>query len=131
MKTIPPIFPKEEMPEFIFMCNRGEFFVKSEKIEQTPVLEEISPTSEISEEMDQSLKGYKGVVHDKLVGILPPMRGIQHHGTFILHCFEDLFMRKKSANNGSPKFLKFVSPTISTWCNMFSKVCQISSPIVL
>ena len=65
--------------------------------------------------MDQSLKEYKGVVHDKLVAILPLMRGIQHHDTFILHYFKDPFIRKKSAKDESLKFLKFVSPAISTW----------------
>ena len=65
--------------------------------------------------MDQLLKEYKGVVHDKLVAILPPMRGIQYHDTFILHYFEDPFIRKKRAKDESPKFLKFVSPAISTW----------------
>ena len=80
-----------------------------------PCLEEISPTAEIFEEMDQSLEEYKGVVNDKFVNILPPMRGIQHHGIFILHCFIDPFMWKKSAKDESPKFPKFISPTVSTW----------------
>jgi len=56
-QPIPPIpGTREEKSEFISICNRGEFFVESEEIEQTLVLEEISPAVEISEEMDQSLK---------------------------------------------------------------------------
>jgi len=54
-------------------------------------------------------------VHDKLLEILPPMRDIQHHGTSILHAFEDPFMRRESARDESFKFFKFVLPTISTW----------------
>jgi len=43
------------------------------------------------------------------------MRGIQHHGTFIHHGFEDSFMREESARDERFKFLKFMSPTIGMW----------------
>ena len=75
--------------------------MESEEIEKTLVLEKISPTAEISEEMDQSMEEYKGVIHDKLVNILPPMRGFQHHGTFIFVISKIPFMRKKSAKDES------------------------------
>ena len=58
------------------------------------------------------MEGCNEVVHDKPVELLLPMRDIQHHGTFILHDFEDLFMQKESARDERFKFFKFMSPTI-------------------
>jgi len=67
--------------------------VESSEIEQSLSLEEVSPTAEISEEIDQSLEECNGVVHDKLLKILPLMRNIQqHHDTFILHDFKVPFL---------------------------------------
>jgi len=43
------------------------------------------------------------------------MKGIQHHGAYILRGFNDPFMRKEGDANESFKFFKFISPTISTW----------------
>jgi len=62
-----------------------------------------------------TLEESEGVVHDKRLEILPPMRGIQHHGTFIHHDFEDAFMREKSVENEKFKFFKFMSSTIGMW----------------
>jgi len=38
-----------------------------------------------------------------------------HHGTVILHDFEDPFLLKKSAKDDSFKFFEFISLIISTW----------------
>jgi len=94
-------------------------------------LEKVFPTVEIHEKVESSLEESKWVVHDKLLEILPPMRDIQHYGIFILHDFEDLFMRKKSTidesfNSSSSYHLLSVSVH-----NMFCKICQVSSPIIL
>ena len=84
-------------------------------IEQSFALEEISPIAKIFEETDQSLEGYNGVAHDKLLEILPPMKDNLHHGTFILYSSKDPFLPKKSAKDDNSKFFKSISPTISTW----------------
>ena len=97
------------------ICNQGEFLMEPKDIKQRIALEEVSPTSEISEEKDQSLKWCNRIAHDKLLEMLPPMKDNQYHGTFILHDFEDPFLRKKSVKDDSSKFFKFISPTISTW----------------
>ena len=54
----------------------------------------------------------EGVGHDKRLEILPVMRGIQHHDTFIHHDFEDPFMQEKSDRDLWFKIFKFLSPTI-------------------
>ena len=46
--------------------------MESDEIEKKSSLEEISPTAQIPEEINQSLEEYKGAVHDKLVDILAP-----------------------------------------------------------
>ena len=57
IKLAPPILgPKEEKLNFIFICNRGEFFVESREKEQSLALEEVSPTIKISEAIDQSFE---------------------------------------------------------------------------
>ena len=40
------------------------------------IKEEVSPTVKIFKEIDQSLKESKGVMHDKILKILQPMRDI-------------------------------------------------------
>jgi len=57
--TLPIPSPKEEKPKFIPICNRGEFFVELKKIKQSLTLEEVSPTTEISEKIEPSLEEYK------------------------------------------------------------------------
>ena len=61
MKPIPPAPKptKEEEPKFISICNRDESSVKSKETKQSFALvvkEEVSLTTEISEEIDQSLE---------------------------------------------------------------------------
>ena len=89
--------------------------MESKKIKQSLTLEEVSPTAKIFEKLEPSLKKYKRVVHDKFLEILPPTRDIQRHSTFILHGFEDPFMRKASARDENFIFFKFLLLTISTW----------------
>ena len=89
--------------------------MESKEIKQMLTLEEVSSTVEIPEKIEPSLKEYKRDVYDKLLETLPPMRDIQHHGTFIFHDFEDPFMWKESVRDESFKFCKFVLPTISMW----------------
>jgi len=102
MKPIPPIQEptEEEKAKFISICNQGEFIMESEETKQNLTLvdkEEVSPTAEVLDEIGQSLEAYKGVVYDKILEILPSMKDHQHHGTFILHNFEDTFIQKESA----------------------------------
>jgi len=66
--------------------------VESKEIKQSLPLEEVSPTIEIPEKTDQSLEESKRVMHNKFLETLPPMKDIQHHGTLILHDFEDSFL---------------------------------------
>ena len=96
MKPIPTILsPKEEKPNFMPICNESEFFMELKDIKQNIALEEVSPTAEIFLEIDQSLEEFKGVLHDKLLKILPPMKDIQHHSTLILHGFEDCSCKRR------------------------------------
>ena len=117
--VIKPISPipsrKEEKLKFMPICHRGEFFVESREIEQSLALEKVSPTVEISKEIDQSLEECNEVVHDNLLDILPSMKDLQHLDMFILHDFEDHFLQKESTRDEIFKFFDFVSPTISTW----------------
>jgi len=115
MQPIPPILSsKEEKQTFIPIWNQGEFFVKPRKIKQSIALEEVSPTTEISEKIEPSLEEFKEV-HDKLTEGLPPMRDIQYQGTSIRHDFEDPFLRKENTRDESFQLFKFISPTIGTW----------------
>ena len=128
---MPPIpSSKEEKPTFLLVCNQGELFMEPKEVEQGIALEEGSPTTEISEEVDKSLDECKEVGHDKLFEVSPPVKDILYHGTSILHGFDDSFMRKESARDESFNFFKFISLIISM-CNVFPKICQISTPIVL
>ena len=89
---------KEEEPKFISICNRGESSVDSKETKQGLTLlvkEEVTPHAEIHEKMKPLLREFKEIVHDKLLEELLSMRDIQHHGTSILHSFEDPFMRKE------------------------------------
>jgi len=97
MKPMPPIqeFTEEEKSKFIPMCNQDEFFVESTEIKQSLILEEVSPTVEIPEEVDKPLEEYKEVGQDKLFEFLPPTKDNQHHATFILHHFEDPFLHNE------------------------------------
>jgi len=116
MKPMPLIpSPKEEKSNFMSICNQGEFFIEPKDIKQGIALKEVSLTAEIFEEKDQSLEECNRVVHDKLLKILPPMRDNQYHDTFILHGFEDPFLRKKSVKDDSSKLFEFISFIISTW----------------
>ena len=83
--------------------------------EQSQALEKVSQATKISEEIDQLLEERNGVVHDKLSKILLPMKDIQHHGTFIIHGFENSFLQKESARDENFKFFEFVSSRLSTW----------------
>jgi len=47
-----------------------------------------------------------------------------HHGTIILHDFEDPFMRKESARDESFNFFKFISSTINTGARCSSKYAK-------
>ena len=77
--------------------------------------DEVTPSTEIHERVEPTLEESEGVGHDKYLEILPLMRGIQHHGTFIHHGFEDPFMREESARDERFKFFKFMLPTIGMW----------------
>ena len=92
--------------------NQGEFFVKPKEVEQGIILEEVSITTEIPEEVDKSLEECNGVVQGKLLKILPPINDNQYHGTFILHDFEDSFLREENTQDESLQFFKFISPTL-------------------
>ena len=120
---------KEKKPQLVPICNQGEFFVEPKEINQSVVLEEVSIIAEILEEVNK-LQECKGVGINKFE-VLLSMEDNHHHDTIILHNFEDPFLRKKSANDDSSNFFEFISPTISTWCNMFCKECRNSSPLVL
>jgi len=97
------------------VCNQGEFFAEPKEVELGIILEEVSTTAEVPKEVDKSLEEYKGVKHDKLFEVLPPVEDIPDHGKVILYGFEDPFLRKKSDKDDSFNFFKFISPTISTW----------------
>ena len=105
--------------------------MESKEIKQSFSLEEVSPTAEISEEIDQSLEEYKRVVLDKLVDISLPMRDIQHRGTLffmiskILSCGRRVSKMKVLNSSSSYHLLSACGR------NVFYKVCQISSPIIL
>ena len=98
---MPPIpSSKEEKQTFMPICNQNEFFMESKKIKQSLALEEVSTIAEIPEEVEKSQKECKGVGYDKLE-VLPSMEDNQHHGTFILHDFEDPFLHNKFAQDYS------------------------------
>ena len=48
--------------------------MESMEVKQSLILEEVSPTIEIPEEVDKSLEEYKGVGQDELFEVLPPMK---------------------------------------------------------
>jgi len=79
------------------------------------VVKEVAPSIEVPEKMKPMLKEFKRIIHAELPEGLSPMRDIQHHGAFILHGFEDPFMRKESVRDENFKFFKFISPYFSTW----------------
>ena len=100
MKPMPTISNlKVEKPNFMPICNQGEFFVEPKNIKQGIALEEVPSTVEIPEEIDLSLEGSKGIVHDKRLETLAPMEDIPHHGTVILHVFNDPFQHNKYAQD--------------------------------
>ena len=76
---------------------------------------EVAPSTEIHERVELALEEFKGVGHDKCLEILPPMRGIQHHDTFVHHDFKDPFVWEESARHERFKFFKFMLPTIGIW----------------
>ena len=61
------------------VCNQGEFFMEPKEVEHNIILEEVSTTDEIPEEVDTSREEWKGVGHDKVLEILPPMKDNPHH----------------------------------------------------
>jgi len=79
------------------------------------VKEELTLPAEIHEKVGPSLEDFDEVEHDKLLKILPPIKDNQHHGTSILHGFEDPFMQMESARDENFNFFKFISLTISMW----------------
>ena len=87
--------------------------MESKEVEQGIALDEVSPTAEIPKEVDKSLDDCKEVGHDELFEISSAVEGIPHHGTSILHSFEDLFMQKESARDENFNFFNFISPAIS------------------
>ena len=99
----------------MLVCNQVEFFIEPKEVEQGITLEEVSPTIKIPKKVDKSLDEGKEVKHDKLFEVSPFEEDIPHHGTSILHGFENPFMRKESARDESFNFFKFILPTISTW----------------
>jgi len=60
---MPPIQEsiEEEKPNFMSICNKGEFFVESTEVKHSLVLEEVSLTVESPNEVDKPLEEYKGV----------------------------------------------------------------------
>ena len=74
MPTIPS--RKKEKQNFMPISNQDESFVEPKDIKQGITLKEVSPTIKISEEIYQSLEEFKGVVHDKLLKTLPPVKDI-------------------------------------------------------
>ena len=62
---------------------------------------EVIPSAEIHERAEPALEESEGVGHDERLEILPPMKDNQHHGTFILHNFEDLFLHNEFAQDYS------------------------------
>jgi len=83
MKPIPPIpNSKEEKLQLLPIRNQGEFFVEPKEIKQGVVLEEVSTTAEIFEEVDESQEECKGVGINKFE-VLPSMKDNHHHCTII------------------------------------------------
>ena len=116
MKSMSPIpSSKEEKPQLVLVCNQGEFFVEPKEIKQGVTLEEVSTTIEIPKKVDKSLDKCQEVGHDELFEKSPPVEDIPYHGAYILHGFEDPFVRKESDRDESFNFFMFISPTISTW----------------
>ena len=71
MRPIPPTSKsiKEKESKFIFICNRGEFLVKSKETKKRfslVIKEEVTLPPEIPEKMRPLLEEFKGVVHDEL-----------------------------------------------------------------
>jgi len=110
--------------------NQGEFFVDPKEVEQDIALE-VSPTTEIPKEVDKSLDECKKVGHDKLFEVSPPMEDIPHHGTSIRHSLENPFMQRVLEMKSLIFFLSSYHLLSARGRNVFPKICQISSPIVL
>jgi len=115
-QSVPPIpSSKKEKPQLVLICNQGEFFVKPKEVEHGIVLEGVSPTVKVPEEIDKLPDEDKGVGHDNLLDVLPPMEDNRHLGTFIFYNFKDPFLQEENARDESFQFFKFISPTIGTW----------------
>ena len=88
MKPIPPPLKptKEEKPNFISICNRGEFLVESKETKQrfALVVKEVNPAIEVPEKMKPMLEEFQRIVHNELPDELLPIRDIQHHIDLIL-----------------------------------------------
>ena len=129
MKPIPPIpNSKEEKLQLLPIRNQGEFFVEPKEIKQGVTVEEVLTTNEIPEEVDKSQEERKGVGINKLE-VLPFMEDNHHHGTIIFQDLTILSCRRimlTVLNSSSSYHLLSARGR-----NVFPKVCQISSPIVL
>ena len=78
-----PLAPKptkEEKPQFISICNWGEFLVETKETKQKValVVKEFGSSIGVPKKMMLMLEEFKRV-HDKLLYELPPMRDIQYH----------------------------------------------------
>ena len=103
--------------------------MESKEIKQGVALKEVFTTAEISEEVDKLQEECKGVGINQHE-VLPSMKDNHHHGTIILHDFEDLSCGKKVLEMKvliSSSSYHILSTRES---NVFLKICQIPSPLV-
>ena len=88
--------------------------MEPKKVEQDIALEEASPFTEISEEVDKSLEECKEVGHDKLFEVSPLVEDISHHGTLFFIVSRIFSCRRGVLEMKTLIFFKFILPTIST-----------------
>ena len=101
--------------------------MESKETEQSLVLEEVCPTAEIHEKVEPTLAEYNGVVREKLLEILPPMKALRLFFMVlkILSCRRRVLEIKVLNSSSSYQLLSIRGR------NVFYKLCQISSPIEL
>jgi len=75
---------EEEKLTLMPVCNQGDFLVESTEIKRRIVLEEVSTTGKIPEEIDKSLDECNEVGHDKLLEVLPPVEDTPHQQLFFM-----------------------------------------------